>query len=117
MTSGSASSGARMALCAASVLWLGLAGCMSAVRRDAAHWVMVETDNIQLRTNLRRDHAVQIARDMQRTYDVLARFALPCAAGRAHDRVPVTVLPVGEFYPLAPNALGFYRAAQVTWLT
>jgi hypothetical protein len=106
-----------MALCAASVLWLGLAaGCMSAARRDAAHWVMVETDNIQLRTNVRRDHAVQIARDMQRTYDVLARFALPCAARRDQDRVPVTVLPFREFSPLAPNALGFYRAAQVTWL-
>jgi hypothetical protein len=99
------------------VVWLGLAsGCVSIARQRAAHWVMVETDNIQLRTNLRRDHAVQIARDMQHTYDVLARFALPCAARRAQDRVPVTVLPFEEFYPLAPNALGFYRAAQVTWL-
>ena len=85
---------------------------MSAARRDAAHWVMIETDNIQLRTNVRRDHAVQIARDMQRTYDVLARFALPCAAKRAQDRVPVTVLPFREFSPLAPNALGFYRARR-----
>jgi hypothetical protein len=77
---------------------------------------MVETENIQLRTSIRRDRAVQLAREMQRTYDVLARFALPCAARRDTDRVPVTVLPGREFTQLRPIAAGFYRSQQVTWL-
>jgi hypothetical protein len=77
---------------------------------------MIETENIQLRTSIRRDLAVQLARDMQRTYDVLARYALPCAAGRDTDRVPVTVLPAAQFTQLLPVASGFYRRRPVTWL-
>jgi tetratricopeptide (TPR) repeat protein len=85
-------------------------------QRSASRWVMVETDNIQLRTSIRRDRAVQLAREMQRTYDVLARYALPCAAGRDTDRVPVTVLPGRQFTELLPAAAGFYRRRPVTWL-
>jgi hypothetical protein len=85
-------------------------------QRSASRWVMVETDNIQLRTSIRRDRAVQLVREMQRSYDVLARYALPCAAGRDTDRVPVTVLPGRQFTQLLPIAAGFYRGRQVTWL-
>lgn len=91
-------------------------GCVSLAQRRASHWLTVETDNIQLRTSIERVHAVQLARELQRIYEVLARYAMPCAAKRENDRVPVTLLPIGQFYALAPGAGGFYRRRGATWL-
>src|SRR5262245_13419085 len=99
------------------VALVGLGGCVPApVRQRASQWVLVETDNIRLRTSMRRDRAVQLARELQRTYDVLARYAMPCAAKREKDRVPVTLLPIGLYRALEPRAGAFYRGQGTTWL-
>lgn len=104
-------------VCAASVVWIGLAGCVYSVQNRAAGWLMVETSHIQLRTNSGRAAAVELARQWQHSYDVLARYALPCAPKGDEDRVQVTVLPFWQFAELAEKDVGgFYVRAGVTWL-
>jgi hypothetical protein len=54
---------------------------------------------------------------MQRSYDVLAHYALPCAPKGDEDRVQVTMLPYWQFVENADKgAGGFYAPAGVTWL-
>jgi len=104
-------------LCAASITVLSQAsGCAYSAQKQVTGWWMVETDNIQLRSPIRRSTAVWFAGEMQRSYDALARYALPCAANREHDRVKVTILSAFEFHRLAgAGAGGFYQRAGVTW--
>jgi hypothetical protein len=105
-------------VCFVATVLLGLSGgCAYQARQRASGWFMVETRHVQLRTNIRREGAVRLAREMQRTYDVLARYALPCAPKGDDDIVQVTVLPVLEFKQYAPyGAGGLYFKANGTWL-
>jgi len=104
-------------VCAASAVWIGLAGCVYSTQSRASGWLVVETRHIQLRTNIDRGAAVRFAREMQSSYEVLARHALPCAPRGDQDRVQVTVLPYWQFAEIAGSgAGGFYLRAGVTWL-
>src|SRR5262249_4281442 len=104
-------------VCAAVVVWIGLAGCVHSLQQGASDWLMVETSHIQLRTSIGRGAAIRLARQMQHSYDVLARYALPCAPKGDEDRVQVTVLPYWQFVEYAGKQVGgFYTRAGVTWL-
>jgi hypothetical protein len=105
------------ALCAASIVGIGLAGCVYSVQQRASGWLLVETSHIQLRTNIDREVAIGLARQWQRSYDVLAGHALPCAPRGDEDRVQITVLPLWQFTELAGKGIGgVYVSAGVTWL-
>ncbi|HSR97564.1 MAG TPA: DUF1570 domain-containing protein [Kofleriaceae bacterium] len=97
-------------------MWLGLVlGCAYPAHQRASGWILVETERIQLRTNIDRRTAERLAGEMQYMYDILVSNALPCAAKR--EPIAVTVLPAHEFAQFNKNdALGFYRSATVTWL-
>lgn len=104
-------------VCTAAVVWIGLVGCAHSLQQRASDWLMVETSHIQLRTSLGRRGAIELARQMQHSYDVLARHALPCAPRGGEDRVQVTVLPYWQFAEYAGKGVGgFYTRAGVTWL-
>ena len=103
-------------VCVVSAVLVGLTGCAYPVHERASGWLMVETSHIQLRTNIRRDAAIQLANEMQYSYELLANYALPCAHRGDEDRVQVTVLPTPQFVQYAgPNVGGFYNRARVTW--
>jgi len=94
-------------------------GCAYEAQQRASGWLLVETQQIQLRTNARRELALQLASEMQRSYDALARYALPCArtADGGDVRVPVTMLRAEQFRAQATtNAQGRYLSSpRVTW--
>lgn len=99
------------------VVWLGLCGCAYSAHGRASGWLLIETERIQMRTNVERGAAVRLATEMQRMYDVLAKYALSCTARGENDRVAVTVMPVWQFEEFAqPGVRGFYRWTSVTWL-
>src|SRR6185295_15377739 len=91
-------------------------GCAYPAHRRASGWILVETERIQLRTNISRRTAERLASEMQSLYDVLVRVAFSCAAKR--DPIAVTVLTAHEVQQLANDdtIAGFYRAGVTTWL-
>jgi hypothetical protein len=99
------------------VVLLVAGGCAYRAHKRAAGWLVVETQHVQLRTNVSRDRAAEIALEMQRIRDVLVRHAFPCAFQGSASRLPVTVLPASEYRDFAPaHAGGFYRSSMVGWL-
>jgi hypothetical protein len=109
--------GRRATACAVSAVALGLLGsCAYQAQQRASGWLTVETRHVQLRTTLARDAAVQLAQEMQRAYDVLTHYALPCAHIGEQDRAQVTALPDWQIPELRPGAGGFYGGDDVTWL-
>lgn len=68
-------------------------GC-GALRSDGKTrgWVVVETDNLRVRTNVGTDKAVELAGRYQRIRDAIAEYELPCAFDRLTAPLEVTVL-------------------------
>jgi hypothetical protein len=99
-----------------SLAWLVLVlGCAYPAHKRASGWILVETESIQLRTNIDRRMAERLAGEMQYLYDVLVRTALPCAP--RENRVAVTVLAEWELEQFNKDgAAGLYRPGVVTWL-
>jgi hypothetical protein len=99
------------------VVWLGLVlGCAYPAHKRASGWILVETERIQLRTNVSRRIAERLAGEMQYLYDILIHTAFSCAAKR--DPIAVTVLPTYEFQQFVKDDIvaGFYRVGETTWL-
>ena len=98
------------------VVWL-VGGCAYRASKRASGWLVVETENVRLRTNLARGPAVQLTLEMQRIRNALADNALKCAFEGSSDRFPVTVLPASQYRDFAPeHAAAYYRTASVAWL-
>lgn len=92
-------------------------GCAYSAQKRATGWLVVETENVRVRTNLSRRRAAKIALEVQRIRDVLEGSALRCAFQGRQERIPVTVLSSSEYGEIAPKGTGaFYRAWRPTWL-
>ena len=72
-------------------------------------WVVVETANLRVRTNVGADKAVDLAASYQRMRDAIAEYELPCAFERMTAPMEVTV-------SVARWAAGFFRTSQAPLL-
>ena len=92
-------------------------GCAYSASKGVSGWLMVETEHIQLRTNVSSKRAIELASELQGIRDGLAGFLLKCGSQGDADRLPVTVLPRSAFTDFVPaGSEGAYRAWPVTWL-
>jgi len=101
-----------------SMVLLAAAGCGGySARQHASGWIIVETANIRVRTNLSQAKATEVAADMQNIRDVLARHVLKCAFQGRPDRIPVTLLSASQYEDIAPEYFAaFYQSSAISWL-
>jgi len=72
-------------------------------------WVVVETANLRVRTNVGADKAVDLAGSYQRMRDAIAEYELPCAFDRLTAPLDVTVF-------VRAGKPGFFRSSQAPLL-
>lgn len=72
-------------------------------------WVVVETANLLVRSNVGTDNAVDLAGSYQRVRDAIAEYELPCAFDRLTAPLEVTVFERAE-------KPGFFRSSQAPLL-
>jgi len=101
------------------VVFIVASGCAAHdAHQRVSGWLLVDTRDIRLRTNVSRSRATRVALDLQRLRDVLAGSALQCRTPSGADRIRVTMLPASEFREVAPEgSAAFLRSWTRGWVT
>ena len=96
------------------VALLGSIGCARSVAARGTGWWRVNTDHVQLDTDLDRAHAVSAGWAFEDDYRALAHVFPQCEAPEISERVSVTMIAHGDEYDhfAMQQTSGFFRPAR-----
>lgn len=82
-----------------------LLACAAGCGANTRNWVVVETANLRVRTDIGPEKAVDLAARYQRMHDAIAEYELPCAFDRLTAPLEVTVRD-------RPQEESYFRSSQ-----